>query len=164
MVSSHLKYVNLFCCFKNNPYLCLVIRYMTNLTKVYGNRINSALYSGYKPRVFKIIFFNETVFTQFKCWMCMTIRHSYRFQPLQIGLAYLSPKTRCVLCTFNTLIRLTIKYLYEILSLKNGLTKLFYFEHPTLQGEITNLHLPRAMPQAMSLLAFQAAHLIKAEI
>ena len=64
----------------------------------------------------------------------MTIRHSYRFQPLQIGLAYLSPKTRCVLCTFNTLIRLTIKYLYEILSLKNGLTKLFYFEHPTLQG------------------------------
>ena len=58
----------------------------------------------------------------------MTIRHSYRFQPLQIGLAYLSPKTRCVLCTFNTLIRLTIKYLYKILSLKNGLTKLFYFE------------------------------------
>ena len=64
----------------------------------------------------------------------MTIRHSYRFQPLQIGLAYLSPKTRCILCAFNTLIRLTIKYLYEILSLKNGLTKLFYFEHPTLQG------------------------------
>ena len=68
----------------------------------------------------------------------MTIRHSYRFQPLQIGLAYLSPKTRCVLCTFNTLIRLTIKYLYEILSLKNGLTKLFYFEHPTCKGKSTN--------------------------
>ena len=68
----------------------------------------------------------------------MTIRHSYRFQPLQIGLAYLSPKTRCVLCTFNTLIHLTIRYLYKILSLKNGLTKLFYFEHPTCKGKSTN--------------------------
>ena len=83
----------------------------------------------------KSYFLTRQFFTQFKCWMCMTIRHSYRFQPLQIGLAYLSPKTRCVLCTFNTLMRLTIKYLYEILSLKNGLTKLFYFEHPTFQGE-----------------------------
>ena len=88
--------------------------------------------------MFKIIFFNETVFTQFKCWMCMTIRHSYRFQPLQIGLAYLSPKTRCVLCAFNTLIHLTIRYLYEILSLKNGLTKLFYFEPTTCKGKSTN--------------------------
>ena len=61
----------------------------------------------------------------------MTIRHSYRFQPIQIGLAYLSLKRDVFLCSFNTLMRLTIKYLYKILSLKNGLTKLFYFEHPT---------------------------------
>ena len=29
---SNLKYIKLFCCFKNNLYLCLVIRYMTNKT------------------------------------------------------------------------------------------------------------------------------------
>ena len=48
--------------------------------------------------------------------------------------------------TSKTAFILYINVLEHWNRIKNGLVSKVDFEHPTLQGEITNLHLPRAMP------------------
>ena len=48
--------------------------------------------------------------------------------------------------TSKTVFILYINVLEHWNRIKNGLVLKVDFEHPTLQGEIINIHLPRAMP------------------